>query len=75
MGNQQHIIIGFQKKSIETDRPLTVGLLLLRCIQIGIPLADLDLLDLGMIIDILKESENDDAEWYQLPTQADFDRF
>lgn len=54
---------------------MTVGLLLLRCIQIGIPLADLDLLDVGMIIDLLKESANDDVEWNQLATQADFDRF
>lgn len=58
-----------------TDRPLTVGLLLLRCIQVGIPLSDLDLLDIGMIIDILKESSNDDAEWYEVATQEDFDKF
>lgn len=54
---------------------MTVGLLLLRCIQIGIPMSDLDLLDVGMIIDILKESANDDVEWYIKPTQEDFDKF
>lgn len=36
---------------------------------------DLDLLDVGMVIDMMIESGNDDVEWYQLPTQEDFDRF
>ena len=36
---------------------------------------DLDLLDVGMIYDMLIENGNDDAEWYQLPTQEDFDKF
>lgn len=54
---------------------MTVGLLLLRCIQIGISMRDLDLLDIGMIVDILKEHSNDGAEWNVIATQEDFDRF
>lgn len=38
-------------------------------------MGDLDLLDMGMIIDIIKENANDDAEWYLKPTQEDFDKF
>lgn len=38
-------------------------------------MSDLDLLDVGMIVDILIESGNDDAEWYLKPTQEDFDKF
>lgn len=58
-----------------TDRPMTVGLLLLRCLQVGISMQDLDLLDIGMIYDIIIERSNDDCEWYDLPTQEDFDKF
>ncbi len=36
---------------------------------------DLDLLDVGMIYDMIIENGNDSVEWCQLPTQEDFDRF
>lgn len=36
---------------------------------------DLDLLDVGMIYDMIIENGNDGVEWYQLPTQEDFDKF
>lgn len=65
-----------QKKSISaTERPLTTGLFLLRCTQIGLSMSDLELLDMGMVFDILIESGNDAAEYDQVATQADFDRF
>ena len=54
---------------------MTVGLFLLRCIQIGIPMSDLDYLDMGMILDIMTESGNDTIEWDAVATQEDFDRF
>ncbi len=58
-----------------TDRPYTTGLYLLRCLQVGLSIADLELLDFGTVLDIITESGNDDAEWHQLATQEDFDRF
>lgn len=41
----------------------------------GISMADLDYLDIGMIVDIMKEAQNDDVEWCQVATQEDFDKF
>jgi hypothetical protein len=38
-------------------------------------LADLDVLDYGMVVDIITESGNDNAKYNQLATQEDFDRF
>jgi hypothetical protein len=38
-------------------------------------LADLDVLDYGMVVDIITESGNDNTEYNQLATQEDFDRF
>jgi len=54
---------------------MTTPLFLLRCLQIGLGLNDLDLLTEGMVIDMANERANDDAEWDELPTQEDFDNF
>ena len=39
---------------------MTTALFLLRCAEIGISIRDLDLLTVGMVIDILTEKGNDD---------------
>ena len=53
----------------------TTGLYLLRCLQAGFNLADLDLVDMGLVFDVLTESGNDDESYKQLATQQDFDAF
>ena len=47
----------------------------MRCAQIGIPMSDLELLDVGMVFDIMIEQENDSEEYDTIATQSDFDRF
>ena len=37
--------------------------------------SDLDRLEYGMVLDIFTEMANNTAEWHQLATQEDFDRF
>ena len=57
---------------------MTTSLFLLRCVQLGISIRDLDLLTIGMVNDMYVESENDqdaDKNYSVLATQADFDRF
>lgn len=57
---------------------MTTPLFLLRCVQLGISIRDLDLLNIGMVNDMYVESGNDqDAEknYSVIATQADFDRF
>lgn len=55
---------------------MTTPLFLLRCVQIGLNLADLDLLTIGMVNELFIERENDDFDgWTQQATQSDFDRF
>lgn len=58
-----------------TDRPYTTGLYLHRCLEVGLKLSELSDLDYGTVMDIMIEVGNDDAEWHQLATQEDFDRF
>ncbi|MDO4678127.1 MAG: hypothetical protein Q4B00_05830 [Eubacteriales bacterium] len=54
---------------------MTTPLFLLRCIEIAISIRDLDLLTIGMEMDIWTEKANDDVKYQQIATQEDFDKF
>ena len=50
---------------------------MLRCLQIGMSIRDLELVSVGLVIDMNIEAGNDQCEdaYTQLATQADFDNF
>lgn len=48
---------------------------MLRCLEIGLHPSDLEYLDMGDVLDMMVERENDGAEYNYVATQADFDRF
>ena len=55
---------------------MNTALYLLRCVQRGLSIADLELLDIGVRFDMFTEASNDQWDgWKQKATQADFDRF
>ena len=54
---------------------MTTPLFLLRCVQIGLTLSDLDLLTIGMVNEMFIEKDNDEATYNYKATQDDFDRF
>ncbi len=55
---------------------MTTPLFLLRCVQIGIALSELDLLTIGVVNDMFTERENDNFDgWTEVAGQADFDNF
>ena len=54
---------------------MTTPLFLLRCVQLGISIRDLDLLTIGLVNDMYCESGNDSFSYARLGTQEDFDRF
>lgn len=54
---------------------MTVGLYLLRCFQMHLTMADLEQLEYGDVVDMMIESGNDSADYNEVATQADFDRF
>ena len=55
---------------------MTTPLFLLRCVQLGISIRDLDLLTIGMMNDMYAESSNDEYNSYtQIATQKGFDLF
>ena len=54
---------------------MTTPLFLLRCVQLGISMGDMELLSIGLINDMYAESSNDDYKYPEVATQEDFDRF
>lgn len=54
---------------------MTTPLFLLRCVQLGISLSELELLTIGLVNDMFTERERDDWDgWRQIATQEDMDR-
>ena len=54
---------------------MTTPLFLLRCVQLGLSLSDMDMLTMGMVYDMFTEQANDGEKYEELATQSDFDRF
>ena len=60
---------------------MTTALFLLRCVELGISIRDLDLLTIGMVIDMMVEKGNDSVEEnsergaVRIAQQRDFDAF
>ena len=54
---------------------MTTPLFLLRCMEIGISVSDLDLLTVGLVLDIWTEKNNDGVKYARLADQSDFDKF
>ena len=54
---------------------MNTALFMLRCLQVGLRIDDLDRLDYGAVLDIITESANDSYEYKYKATQRDFDNF
>lgn len=77
MGAEYGRHVRSKKKVTQTDRQLNTAVFLLRCTEVGLSTADLDLLTVGMVIDMLTEKANDEEEpnTVRKATQEDFDKF
>ena len=54
---------------------MSTPLFLLRCVQLGLSLSELDVLSIGMVNDMYAENSNDQCKYREIATQADFDNF
>lgn len=54
---------------------MTTALFLLRAVQMGLRLDDLDGMEYGTVVDMMIETGNDSHKWRVVATQEDFDRF
>jgi len=51
---------------------MTTALFLLRCVEIGINISELDLLTIGMVLDIWTEKANVGVKYSKVAGQAEF---
>ena len=65
------------KKLRATDREMTTPLLLLRAVQLGVQIGEMNLLTIGTINDMYTEMQNDENQgsYSTLASQDDMDRF
>ncbi len=54
---------------------MTTPLFLLRCVQLGLSMADMELLSIGLVNDMYTEQMNDECRYCQLGSQGDMARF
>ena len=54
---------------------MTTPLFLLRCVQIGLQISELDLLTIGTVNDMYSEMDMDYYPFAEVATQAQMDRF
>lgn len=54
---------------------MTTPLFMLRAAQLGIAISDLDLLSIGLVMDMFTEQQNDNYKYPNMATQNDFDKF
>lgn len=54
---------------------MTSALFLLRAVQMGLTLDDLDGLEYGTVVDMMTESANDGCNYNAVASQEDFDRW
>lgn len=54
---------------------MTTALFLLRCLQLGLSMQDLDSLTVGLVNDMFVELHEDDKEHDLLAQQEDFNKF
>ena len=82
--HQLHILLTWQplaflgcckKRLGRSEREMTTPLFLLRSVEIGISIQDLDLLTVGLVIDMWTEKANDGVKYNRVATQEDFDKF
>ena len=57
------------------SKEMTTTLFLLRCCEVGISIRDLDLLTIGVVLDMWTEKSNDGVKYRRIADQADFDSF
>lgn len=69
---QKHI--KSKKKERKIDRQINTAIFLKRALSLGLSMADLSFLSVGMVNDMFIESANDNYDYAYIATQEDIDR-
>ena len=66
------------QKGIDKENPeweMTTSLLLLRAVQLGVQISEMDLLTIGTVLDMYMELQRDDEPHDQIASQDDMNKF
>ena len=74
MGSERSHAVRTGKKHV-SDREMNASLYLLRALEAGLSVADLDEISMGMVYDIMTESSYDEHGYVRWANQKDFDAF
>ena len=64
-----------KKRERAIDREFNTALFLLRAAQLGLSIADLEKLSVGMVLDMIVESGNDNYKYPEIASAEDIARF
>ena len=64
-----------QTFSLKSNKEMTTTLFFLRYVEIGIIIFELDLLTIGIVLDIWIEKLNDGVKYSKVADQVEFDKF
>ena len=73
MDRRKQAVCNGKKKERRIDRKMNTALFLLRCIQAGLSMSDLEEMSMGMVFDIFTENQNDKYKYPLIATQEDID--
>lgn len=54
---------------------MTTALFLLRCLELGLSITDMDELTVGIVNDMFIEKQNDKYDWKEIASQEDMNKF
>ena len=74
MGGKRPYSVRTGKKHV-SDREMNASLYLLRALEAGLSVADLEEISMGMVYDIMTESSYDEHGYVRWATQKDFEAF
>ena len=64
-----------KKKLKKTEREWTAALFLLRSVQLGLSMKDLEEVTVGLVLDMFVEMSNDHQKYDEIATQEDMNNF
>lgn len=73
MESEWQMYVSIKKKGRIVDREINTALFLLRAVQCGIAISDMEYLTIGMINDMFIEMKNDEYDYPLIATQEDID--
>lgn len=74
MGRRNQDFFRRKKKHRISTREINTPLFLLRCVQLGLSMQDLEYISIGTVFDMITEKDNDEYEYPYVATDEDIEK-